>query len=84
MPEITRFYGILIKMYFAGSEHNPPHVHAIYGEYMGEFEIRTGRMMRGDLPGKAALLVQEWMSKYAVQLSDMWETQQIGKLPPLE
>ena len=39
MPVITRFYGMAIKMYFLGSEHNPPHIHAIYGEYMGAIDI---------------------------------------------
>jgi len=39
MPEICRFYGIIIKMYFKKSDHNPPHFHAIYGEYVGEFKI---------------------------------------------
>ncbi|MDR1292850.1 MAG: DUF4160 domain-containing protein [Clostridiales Family XIII bacterium] len=33
MPEITRFYGVVIKMFFIQSEHNPPHFHALYGEY---------------------------------------------------
>ncbi|EGD50284.1 hypothetical protein TheetDRAFT_2907 [Thermoanaerobacter ethanolicus JW 200] len=39
MPEITRFYGIVIKMYFG--DHFPPHFHAIYGEYVGVFDINT-------------------------------------------
>lgn len=43
MPTLARFYGIAIKMYFLQSEHNPPHVHAIYGEDAGAFDIRTGR-----------------------------------------
>lgn len=43
MPTLTRFYGIAIKMYFLQSEHNPPHVYAIYGEDAGAFDIRTGR-----------------------------------------
>lgn len=36
MPFITKFYGVTIKMYFRKSEHNPPHIHAIYGDYMGK------------------------------------------------
>ena len=35
MPMITMFYGIIIKMFFSMREHNPPHIHAIYGEYEG-------------------------------------------------
>ena len=39
MPVISRFYGIIIKMYFQQSEHNPPHFHALYGEYIGALEL---------------------------------------------
>ena len=41
MPEITRFYGIVIKMFFKSKEHKPSHIHALYGEYIGEFNIQT-------------------------------------------
>jgi len=58
MPEITRFYGIVIKIFFT-KEHNPPHFHAVYGEYNGVFEIRTLEMIEGDLPLKAQALVKE-------------------------
>jgi hypothetical protein len=51
MPEITRFYGIIIKMYFR--EHDMPHFHAIYGEYNGVFEIDSLEMIEGDLPNRA-------------------------------
>ena len=42
MPALARFYGIAIRMYFLGSEHNPPHIHAIYGDDTAAFDIRTG------------------------------------------
>jgi hypothetical protein len=48
MPIISTFYGIIIKMYFQQSEHNPPHFHAIYGEYVGAFDIKTLEMVEGD------------------------------------
>lgn len=82
MPEITRFYGILIKMFF--SEHNPPHFHAIYGEYNGTFELESLKMTEGDLPSKAQKLVIEWAAKYKDELLKMWNEQNITKLPPLE
>ena len=82
MPEITRFYGILIKMFF--SEHNPPHFHAIYGEYNGTFELDPLKMTEGDLPNKAQELVMEWAEKYKDELLKMWNEQNITKLPPLE
>ena len=39
MPMITMFYGIIIKMFFSMREHNPPHIHAIYGEYEGILDL---------------------------------------------
>lgn len=83
MPEISRFYGIVIKMFFKPKEHEPSHIHALYGEYIGEFNIRTMEMIQGDLPRKAQELVREWLSKHQDQLQAMWDTQKIEKLPPL-
>ena len=53
MPTLARFYGIVMRMYFLGSEHNPPHVHAIYGEDTAAFDLRTGEMIEGDMPKRA-------------------------------
>ena len=50
MPTLARFYGIVMRMYFLGSEHNPPHVHAIYGENTAAFDLRTGEIIEGDMP----------------------------------
>lgn len=41
MPIIAKFYGLIIKMYFQRAEHNPPHFHVIYGEFVGVFNINT-------------------------------------------
>lgn len=84
MPVITRFYGLIIKMYFQQKEHNPPHIHVIYGEYIGAMDIQTLEMLEGDLPPKALSLVQEWMKKYQQELFKIWNTQQFVQLPPLE
>lgn len=83
MPEISRFYGIIIKMFFKPKEYEPSHIHALYGEYMGEFNLRTLEMIEGDLPKKAQELVIEWLSLYQQELQVMWDSQQITKLPPL-
>jgi len=83
MPEITRFYGIVIKMFFKPKEHEPSHIHALYGEYVGVFDIKSHEMTDGDLPKKAQDLVKEWLDTYDGQLQEMWDTQQISKLPPL-
>lgn len=47
MPEIVRFYGIIIKMFFKPKEHEPSHIHAIYNEYVGLFNIKTYEMFEG-------------------------------------
>lgn len=83
MPEISRFYGIVIKMFFKPKEHEPSHIHALYGEYMGEFNIRTMEMVQGDLPIKAQELVREWLASHQDELQEMWNSQNLHKLPPL-
>lgn len=83
MPEITRFYGIIIKMFFKPKEHEPSHIHALYGEYIGVFDLATKKMTDGDLPKKAQDLVEEWLSQHSGELQQMWDSQKIGKLPPL-
>ena len=83
MPVIARFYGIIIKMYFLAGEHNPPHFHAIYGEYVGVIDLNTLKMLEGDLPKKALALVQEWAAIHQDALRKMWESQEFISLPPL-
>jgi len=82
MPEIARFYGIIIKWFF--SDHPPPHFHVVYGEYNALFDIETLDMIEGDLPNRAKKLVIEWATRYQTELLEMWTTQQFHKLPPLE
>ena len=84
MPEISKFYGILIKMYFIEGEHPPPHIHALYGEFSGSFNIETGTMRQGDLPARACSHIQEWIGLHKDALLEMWNTQKIYELPPLK
>lgn len=84
MPVISRFYGITIKMYLRQKEHNPPHIHAIYGEYIGMFSLLDGEMFEGDIPVKGQNMVKEFIEKYRDKLLNMWETQQFEVLPPIE
>ena len=84
MPEISRFYGIVIKMFFKPKEHEPSHIHALYGEYVGVFNIKTHKMIDGDLPLKAQSLVEEWLVLNETKLQEMWDSQKLVKLPPLE
>ena len=82
MPEIARFYGIVIKLFFA--DHPPPHFHAVYGEYVGLFSIDTLEMIEGDLPKVAKKLVLDWAKINQSSLQKMWDNQDFHKLPPLE
>jgi hypothetical protein len=84
MPELARFYGIVIKMFFRGTEHDPPHIHVSYGDYAGLIDLRNGEMIEGDLPTRAYRLVKEWHEAHKNELLDMWNNQQLQKLPPLE
>ena len=70
-------------MYFMQSEHNPPNFHALYGEYMGEFDINTLEMLKGDLPPRAVNIVREWAGLHQSELLEMWNSQKIRRLPPL-
>lgn len=83
MPVISRFNGIVIKMYIKPKEHEPSHIHAIYGDYLGVFDIKSLEMTKGDLPIRIQKLVLKWLSEYKYELQKMWDSQQIGKLPPL-
>lgn len=82
MPEITRFYGIIIKLFFG--DHPPPHFHAVYGEHNALINIDTLEIIEGDLPTRAKKLVMEWATIYQNELKEIWDTQVFKKLPPLE
>ena len=71
MPEISRFYGITIKMFF--NDHVPPHFHAEYQEYEALFDIQTLEIIRGNLPKRAKLLVIEWAMEHRNELLGDWE-----------
>ena len=70
MPEISRFYGIIIKMFLKTKEHEPSHIHALYGECVGVFDLKTHEMTNGDLPSKAQNLVKEWLSIHDKELQN--------------
>lgn len=84
MPVISRFHGIVIKMYLRQKEHNPPHVHAIYGENIGMFSLSDGEMFEGDIPVREQKLIKAFVLNYGTELLRMWETQQFCILEPLE
>ncbi len=72
----------IIKLLFG--DHPPPHFHAVYGEYNAIFNIETLEMIEGDLPTRAKKLVLEWAAIYKNELTQIWESQEFRKLPPLE
>ena len=69
MPEISRFYGIIIYMYM--NEHQPPHFHVWYEEYQCEITIKDG-IITGQLPRRAARLVFEWLDLHYDELMENW------------
>ncbi len=83
MPVISRFRGIVIKMYFQQAEHNPPHVHVQYGGYTAAVSIHTGMIISGTVPAKVLEMVIKWIEANESKLLEMWETQEFTALPPL-
>jgi len=71
-------------MYFLQSEHNPPHIHAIYNEDVAAIDFMTGEVLEGYLPAKALAMVQEWIGINRGELLEIWNTQEFKKIPPLE
>ena len=61
-------------MYF--QDHNPPHFHAKYGEYIGIFDIKTADIIEGELPRRALRLVQDWAELHQAELMKNWECAQ--------
>ncbi|HKC65697.1 MAG TPA: DUF4160 domain-containing protein [Pyrinomonadaceae bacterium] len=72
MPEICRFYGIVIKMFFV--DHPPPHFHAEYGEYEALITIADGEVFAGRLPARALSMVKEWVDLHREELNQDWES----------
>lgn len=86
MPEISRFFGIVIKMFYA--DHRPPHFHAQYGEYEVLLDIQTLGIVGGYLPPRAMGLVMEWASLHQKELLTLWkraeELKPLGQIEPLK
>ncbi|TAF74718.1 MAG: DUF4160 domain-containing protein [Bacteroidetes bacterium] len=71
MPEISRFLGIIIRMFY--NEHNPPHFHAYYNDFQAEISIETLEIIKGNLPNKVYNLVIEWAILHQKELLSDWE-----------
>lgn len=86
MPEISRFFGIIIRMYH--NDHSPPHFHAVYGEHESVIHIDTLEVLRGTLPRRALALVLEWAALHRDALRADWQLARGGvellPIPPLD
>ena len=86
MPEISRFFGILIKIFY--DDHNPPHFHAEYGDDTALIDIRNLSIFAGWIPPRALGLVVEWATLHREELLTDWERartqQELQKIAPLE
>ncbi len=86
MPEICRFYGIIVAMFF--DDHNPPHFHARYGKEKIAIEINSLRILEGKFPPRALGLVIEWASQHQDELLHVWELAKdkrpLRKIEPLK
>lgn len=80
MPEICRFYGIVIKMFF--DDHNPPHFHAEYAGDEALIDVNTLAVFSGRLPARAQALVSEWATLHREELLSDW--QKAKSLEPLD
>jgi hypothetical protein len=77
MPRISSFYGIVITMYYR--DHDPPHFHALYGEYEAQVEIATLELLGGELPARAQRLIEEWASAHSAELEANWAKARAGE-----
>jgi hypothetical protein len=86
MPELSRFFGIVIGVFYR--EHGRPHFHAVYSEFEAVIDIESGDVISGELPKRALSLVSEWREAHVEELKENWDLAQqhktLKKIPPLE
>jgi len=86
MPEVSRFFGIVIRMYF--DEHNPPHFHALYAGNEAQVGINPIVILEGKLPNRAASMVLEWAALHQQDPMHNWHRlrndQPTERIDPLE
>lgn len=86
MPIISKFYGIIIRMYHSG-EHNPPHFHAEYQGYKASFDLE-GEILNGEMPKAQSKLISAWVELHRSELIANWslamEKQPLDTISPLQ
>lgn len=81
MPTLSMFFGIIIRMYFAPKEHNPPHIHAYYQNFKAVINIQNCNILIGELPPKQVHLVIAWIEIHKEELMADWVLCQNGDRP---
>jgi hypothetical protein len=89
MPELSRFYGVIVRMYMeAGAPHHLPHFHAYYGDDVGVFGLDPIELIAGSLPRRPRRLVEAWAELHVDELTVDWARLQAGQsalpIDPLE
>lgn len=86
MPEISRFFGVVIAIYF--NDHPPSHFHAKYGEHKAKIDVATGQVLEGRLRRRVLALVEEWRALRTTDLEGAWAKirarEPFEKIAPLE
>ncbi|MBA2719224.1 MAG: DUF4160 domain-containing protein [Chloroflexi bacterium] len=77
MPELSRFFGIVIRIHF--EDHVPPHFHAIYGEFEAEIAIDGPQLLRGSLPPRGFGMTMEWATIHSDELRLAWDLAKAGR-----
>jgi len=81
MPTISMFYGIIIRMYCAPSEHNPPHIHAYYQNQKATIDLKKCEFIESNLPRKKERLILAWVEIHQEELMADWDLASNGELP---
>ncbi len=84
MPQISYFFGIVVFMYY--DEHNPPHIHAVYGGYKATYEIKSGKRSTGQMSKTADKLLKKWIGLQRTALLKTWALakKHVSPLPSVE
>ncbi|MDQ3020378.1 MAG: DUF4160 domain-containing protein [Bacteroidota bacterium] len=77
MPEISRFYGIVVYMFY--NDHNPPHLHIEYQGYKAVIELET-RNIKGEFPKRALNMINEWIDFHKDELLENWTLSRLRKV----
>ena len=81
MPTLSMFFGVIIRMYYAPKEHNPPHIHVYYQDFTAVINITDPDLIKGELPSRQLRLVVAWIEIHREDLFANWKLCQNGEKP---